>query len=77
MSEAQARARRQERVEELCAAAIRALSGETDLHFRGRRLHRVVEEQLVEIAHAVEQQAAGILTLDRPVLRHQRRRRRH
>ena len=40
MSEAQARARHQERVEELCAAAIRALSGETDLHFRGRRLHR-------------------------------------
>lgn len=40
MSEAQARARHQERVEELCAAAIRALSGETDLHFRGRRLYR-------------------------------------
>lgn len=40
MNEAQARSRRQEGVEELCAAAIRALSGETDLHFRGRRLHR-------------------------------------
>lgn len=33
-------ARRQQRVEELCAAAIRALAGERDLHFRGRRLHR-------------------------------------
>ncbi len=32
-------ARRQERVEELSAAAIRALSGQADLHFRGRRLH--------------------------------------
>ncbi|MES2993190.1 MAG: cobalt chelatase [Pseudomonadota bacterium] len=40
MSEAQLRARHQERIEELCAAAIRALSGERDLHFRGRRLHR-------------------------------------
>jgi cobaltochelatase CobT len=38
--EAQARARHQQQVEELCAAAIRALSGECDLHFRGRRLHR-------------------------------------
>jgi cobaltochelatase CobT len=37
---APARARHQQKVEELCAAAIRALSGETDLHFRGRRLHR-------------------------------------
>jgi cobaltochelatase CobT len=40
MSEAQARARLQQQVEELCAASIRAVSGETDLHFRGRRLHR-------------------------------------
>ncbi|MEO7009129.1 MAG: cobalt chelatase [Caldimonas sp.] len=36
----QARARHQQQVEELCAASIRALAGETDLHFRGRRLHR-------------------------------------
>ena len=35
-----AAARAQQRVEELCAAAIRALSGERDLHFRARRLHR-------------------------------------
>lgn len=40
MSEVQTQARHQQRVEELCAAAIRALSGEADLHFRGRRLHR-------------------------------------
>ncbi len=36
----QAEARRQERIEELCAAAIRAISGQTDLHYRGRRLHQ-------------------------------------
>ena len=36
----QAAARQQQRIEELCAAAIRALSGERDVHFRGRRLHR-------------------------------------
>ena len=40
MSEAQASARHQQNVEELCAASIRALSGQADLHFRGRRLHR-------------------------------------
>lgn len=40
MGEAQAQARHQQKVEELCAASIRALAGEADLHFRGRRLHR-------------------------------------
>ncbi len=40
MSEVQARVRRQEQVDQLCAASIRALSGEKDLHFRGQRLHR-------------------------------------
>lgn len=40
MTEAQSRARRQQHVEELCAASIRALSGIADLHFRGGRLHR-------------------------------------
>jgi cobaltochelatase CobT len=40
MNEAQARARHQQQVEELCAASIRALAGERDLHFRARRLHR-------------------------------------
>lgn len=37
---AQAARRQHERVEELCAAAIRALSGEADVHFRGGWLHR-------------------------------------
>ncbi len=36
----QAATRQQQKVEELCAAAIRAVSGEADLHFRGRRLYR-------------------------------------
>jgi cobaltochelatase CobT len=40
VGEAQAAARLQERIEELCAASIRALTGERDLRFRGRRLHR-------------------------------------
>jgi len=35
-----AEARHQQEVEELCVAAIRALSGQRDLHFRGRLLHR-------------------------------------
>jgi cobaltochelatase CobT len=37
---AQAAVRLQQKVEELCAASIRALAGEPDLHFRGRRLQR-------------------------------------
>ena len=36
---AQQRARRQQQVEELCAATMRALTGRSDLHYRGRRLH--------------------------------------
>ncbi|MGH6626752.1 MAG: cobaltochelatase CobT-related protein [Burkholderiaceae bacterium] len=40
MSEVQAAARHQQKVEELCAASIRALSGDAELHFRARRLHR-------------------------------------
>ncbi len=43
MSEAQATARLQERIEELCSASIRALTGARDLRFRGRRLHRGAE----------------------------------
>lgn len=35
-----AQVRLQHLVEELCAASIRALSGQPDVHFRGRRLHR-------------------------------------
>lgn len=32
--------KRQQQIEELCAASIRALSGQADLHFRGGKLHR-------------------------------------
>lgn len=32
--------RHQQRVEELCGAAVRALTGQSDLHFRARRLYR-------------------------------------
>ena len=39
MSEAQTATRHQQRIDELCAAAIRALCGQRDLHFRGGRLH--------------------------------------
>ncbi|WP_340688423.1 cobalt chelatase [Amycolatopsis coloradensis] len=40
MTTGQAESRRRNQVEELCAAAIRALSGDPALHFRARRLHR-------------------------------------
>ena len=40
---------------------------------RLRRRHRVIEEQLVEIAHAVKQEAARIGLLDREILHHHRR----
>ncbi len=40
MGDVQAATRHQQKVEELCAAAIRALSDDAELHFRGRRLHR-------------------------------------
>jgi cobaltochelatase CobT len=36
----QQQTRQQQKVEELCAASLRAVSGEADLRFRGRRLHR-------------------------------------
>lgn len=37
---AQQQARRQQRIEELCAASLRALTGHANLHYRGRRLYR-------------------------------------
>ncbi|MGH6637951.1 MAG: cobaltochelatase CobT-related protein [Polaromonas sp.] len=40
MGDIQAAARHQQKVEELCAASIRALSGDANLHFRARRLYR-------------------------------------
>ncbi len=39
MSSAQQAARRQQKVEELCAATLRALTGEPALHYCGRRLY--------------------------------------
>ena len=33
-------AKRQQKIEELCAATLRALTGDAALHYRGRRLHR-------------------------------------
>jgi cobaltochelatase CobT len=43
--------RDRERVEELCLAAIRALSGEPRLHFRGGRLHGAHAPVLAEAPH--------------------------
>ena len=40
---------------------------------RCRRRDRIIEEQLVEVAHAVEQQRVRMLALDVEVLRHHRR----
>ncbi len=55
-------------------ALVLAALGERDVQ-RLRRLHRVVEEQLVEIAHAVKEEIVGMRRLGRQVLRHHRRRR--
>ena len=41
---------------------------------RFRRRHRVIEKKLVEIPHAVEQQAIGMIVLDGQILVHHRRR---
>jgi cobaltochelatase CobT len=40
MSESRAATRHQQKIDELCAASIRALTGDAGLHFRGRRLWR-------------------------------------
>ena len=37
---AQQRARRQQKIEELCAATLRAMTGDPSLHYRARRLHQ-------------------------------------
>lgn len=39
MSSAQQLARRQQRIDELCAASLRALTGNSHLHYRGQRLY--------------------------------------
>lgn len=48
---AQQRAKRQQRVEELCAASLRALTGDANLHYRGRELHRGWRRVLVRAPH--------------------------
>jgi len=53
--------------------AMLAARGQRDVERRGGRL-RIVEEQLEEIAHAIEKQAIAGLVLQRPILRHHRRR---
>ncbi|WP_076999754.1 cobalt chelatase [Variovorax sp. KK3] len=40
MTDAQRKVRHAQEVDELCAGFVRAFSGQSDLHFRGRRLHR-------------------------------------
>ncbi len=52
-------------------AVVLAALGQGDVQRLGRR-GGVVEEQLVEVAHAIEQQRVGILGLDRQILRHHR-----
>ena len=54
-------------------AQVLAALGQRDAE-RTRRRHRVVEEQLVEIAHPVEQQAVWVRCLDLDILFHHRRR---
>lgn len=50
-SSVQQLARRQQKVEELCAAAIRALTGDCALHYRGHRLHRGTRPLAVHAPH--------------------------
>ncbi|MNX80666.1 hypothetical protein D3C86_1123310 [compost metagenome] len=54
-------------------ALMLAALGQGDAQGR-RRLHRVVEEQLVEVAHAEEQDGVRLIGLGRQELRHDRRR---
>ncbi len=51
---------------------VDAALGERDAD-GGGRLHRVVEEHLVEIAHAEKDQGVGLARLGREILRHHRR----
>ena len=51
MSGTRAAARHQQKVDELCAASIRAVSGDAALHFRGRRLFRGKQALPVHAAH--------------------------
>ncbi|MFC3106784.1 cobalt chelatase [Undibacterium arcticum] len=51
MSTAHDRTRQQQKVEDLCAAIIRALSGEADVHYRGQRLHKGQRQFPVHAPH--------------------------
>ncbi|MFD2191844.1 cobaltochelatase CobT-related protein [Pistricoccus aurantiacus] len=44
-------ARRQQRIEELCSASLRALTGDRDLHYRGHRLHHAGKPIPVHVPH--------------------------
>lgn len=48
---AQQAAKRQQRIEELCAATLRALTGDARLHYRGRRLHQGARPLAVHAPH--------------------------
>lgn len=43
--------RQQQQIEELCAAALRALTGDPELHYRGRRLHHGPRPLAVNAPH--------------------------
>lgn len=47
----QDRTRQQQKIEDLCAAIIRALSGEADIHYRGQRLHKGLHQHPVHAPH--------------------------
>lgn len=51
MTSSVAQLRRQQRIDDLCAAAIRALSGVPDLHFVGQRLFRGSEPDAASAPH--------------------------
>lgn len=44
-------ARRQQKIEELCAATLRALTGDAELHYRGQRLHRGMRPLPLQAPH--------------------------
>lgn len=48
---AQQKAKRQQKIDELCAAALRALTGDPGLHYRGRRLYARGHPLTVHAAH--------------------------
>ena len=60
------------RIDEDIGAVMLAAMGQGDIE-RPRRGMGVVEEQLIEIAHAIEQKAIGMILLDGQILDHHRR----